>query len=228
VNIHIPIIRFFLYNTCMPFTTIFFDLDDTLYPASSGIWKMIKDRMNLYMHQHLSIAWDEIPPLREKLFHEYGTTLRGLQVNYKIDTNEYLSFVHDIPVHEYLKPDISLQQMLEELPYHKLIFTNADANHAHRVLDALGLQNCFERIVDINAVNPYCKPMQPALKIALDLSGETEPQNCILVDDQPKTTHAGREFGFFTILYGQDGAHKHTANATLAHLTDLPELLQAI
>ena len=212
----------------MPFTTIFFDLDDTLYPASSGIWKLIKDRMNLYMHQHLEIPWEEIPKLREKLFHEYGTTLRGLQVNYKIDTNEYLSFVHDIPLHEYLKPNDSLQHMLEELPYHKLIFTNADANHAHRVLIALGLQNCFERIVDINAVNPYCKPMQPALKIALDLSGETEPRNCILVDDQPKTTRAGREFGFFTILIGQDDDHKDAANATLDQLTDLPELLQTI
>lgn len=212
----------------MPYTTIFFDLDDTLYPSSSGIWKLIKDRMNLYMHQHLGIAWDEIPKLREELFHEFGTTLRGLQTNYKIDTNEYLSFVHDIPVQDYLKPDAILQQMLMELPYRKLIFTNADANHAQRVLTALGLQNCFEKIVDINSVNPYCKPMHPALKIALDLSGESEPHNCILVDDQPKTTLAGREFGFFTILVGQEADHKDAANATLAHLTDLPELLQAI
>lgn len=212
----------------MPFTTIFFDLDDTLYPPSSGIWKLIKDRMNLYMHNHLEIPWNEIPALRDKLFHEYGTTLRGLQANYKIDTNEYLCFVHDIPVHEYLKPDDSLKKMLEELPYQKLIFTNADANHAQRVLNALGLQNCFEKIVDINAVNPYCKPMQPALKIALELSGETKPGNCILVDDQPKTTQAGRIFGFYSILYGQDINHKDAANAMLAQLTDLPVLLQAI
>lgn len=212
----------------MPFTTIFFDLDDTLYPSSCGIWKMIKDRMNLYMHQKLKIPWDEIPTLRDKLFHEYGTTLRGLQENYKIDTNDYLSFVHDIPVHEYLKPNGSLKKMLEELPFRKFIFTNADANHAHRVLAALGLENCFEQIVDINAVNPYCKPMLPALKIALDLSGETEPGNCVLVDDQPKTTFAGRDFGFYTILYGQDGDQKDFANATLTHLSDLPELLQKL
>lgn len=211
----------------MPFTTIFFDLDDTLYPASSGVWKLIKDRMNLYMHQRLKIAMDEIPKLREDLFHEYGTTLRGLQAHFQIDTDEYLAFVHDIPIHEYLKPDESLLRMLMSLPYHKLIFTNADANHAQRVLAVLGLQTCFERIVDINAVTPFCKPMQPALKIALDLSGETEPRNCILVDDQPATTRTGREFGFYTILFGQDGDHRD-ANATLADLTDLPDLLQSI
>ncbi len=211
----------------MPFTTIFFDLDDTLYPASSGVWKLIKDRMNLYMHQRLEIDWDEIPTLRDNLFHKYGTTLRGLQENFKINTDEYLAFVHDIPIHDYLEPDEPLRQMLHALQYHKLIFTNSDKNHAQRVLTALGLQNCFERIVDINSVSPYCKPMQPALKIAMDLSGETEPRNCILVDDQTTTTRAGREFGFFTILLGQ-GNGSQDSNATIAHLTDLPELLQSL
>jgi pyrimidine 5'-nucleotidase len=211
----------------MPFTTIFFDLDDTLYPSSSGVWKLIKERMNLYMHQHLKIGWDEIPTLRENLFHKYGTTLRGLQIHYDVDTEEYLSFVHDIPLQVYLQPDKALKNMLQKLSLRKFIFTNADANHARRVLSALGLDNCFERIVDINAVDPYCKPMQPALKIALDLCGETVPQRCILVDDLPSTTRAGREFGFYTILFGQPGVHQ-AANATLDQLTDLPDLLQAI
>lgn len=209
----------------MPFSTIFFDLDDTLYPSSSGVWKLIKDRMSLYMNQRLGIAWDEIPTIRESFFREYGTTLRGLQIHYQVNTDEYLSFVHDIPLQEYLCPDAALKKMLMDLPLRKLIFTNADSNHASRVLSALGLENCFEKIVDINAVEPFCKPMQPALKIALDLSGETDPHRCILVDDLPSTTRAGREFGFFTILFGNNGKEMD-ANATLAQLTDLPKLLQ--
>ena len=212
----------------MPFTTIFFDLDDTLYPSSSGVWKLIKDRMNLYMQLRLEIPLNEIPSLREELFHQYGTTLRGLQASYHIDTKDYLSFVHDIPLQEYLKPDDSLRKMLNALPFRKLIFTNADANHAQRVLIALGLQNCFEQIVDINTVDPYCKPMSQALKIALDLSGETIPGNCILIDDQPKTTLAGRKFGFYTILYGPVVDHQDFANASLANLVELPKLLLSI
>jgi pyrimidine 5'-nucleotidase len=211
----------------MPFTTIFFDLDDTLYPASSGVWKLIKERMNLYMHQRLGIDWEEIPTLREQYFHEYGTTLRGLQAHYLMDMDEYLSFVHDIPLHDYLQPDEALQNMLQALPFRKLIFTNADTDHAHRVLAVLGLETYFDVIVDIKAVNPYCKPMQPAFKIALEIAGETEPQRCILVDDLPTTTRAGREFGFYTILFGQNGDHPD-ANATLIHLTDLPELLHGL
>src|SRR3972149_5346046 len=90
MNGHIPIIRFFHYNSLMPITTILFDLDDTLYPASSGVWKLIKDRMNIFMHEELGIPWDQIPLLRERYFREYGTTLRGLQTHYHVDVTSFV------------------------------------------------------------------------------------------------------------------------------------------
>jgi len=211
----------------MPFTTIFFDLDETLYPASCGVWKLIKDRMNLYMHEYLGIEWDEIPTLREKLFHEYGTTLRGLQALFPVNTDEYLAFVHDISLNDYLQPDEPLHHMLVTLPYRKLIFTNADSTHAERVLKVLGLETCFDAIVDIKAVDPYCKPMNEAFKIALELAGETVPRQCILVDDLPVNTRAAKDFGIFAILFGQVGDHPD-ADATLSHLIDLPKLIQAL
>jgi putative hydrolase of the HAD superfamily len=211
----------------MPFSTIFFDLDDTLYPASSGLWQIIKERMNLYMHQTLGIDLDTIPTLRERYFREYGTTLRGLQAHYPVNIDEYLSFVHDIPIQNYLHPDENLQHMLQALTFRKLIFTNADAAHARRVLAALGLENCFDAIVDIKIVNPYCKPMQQAFKIALEIAGEPDPRRCILLDDLPGTTRAARALGLYAILFGQNGFHPD-ANATLDRLTDLPELLQGL
>jgi putative hydrolase of the HAD superfamily len=208
----------------MPISTIFFDLDDTLYPSSSGVWKLIKERMNLYMHQHLGIAWDAIPALREQYFNQYGTTLKGLQVNYPVDMDEYLNFVHDIPLQEYLSPDEELQFMLQELPFHKFIFTNADSAHANRVLKVLGLEGCFEGIIDIRVIDPYCKPMKEAFIKALVFAEADEPGDCILVDDLPATTRAARALGFFSILFGQTGFHPD-ADATLARLTELPKLL---
>jgi putative hydrolase of the HAD superfamily len=227
MNEHAPIIRFFLYNTRMPFTTVFFDLDDTLYPASSGVWKIIKERMNVYMHERLGIDREAIPALREKLFREYGTTLRGLQAHYPVNTDEYLAYVHDIPLHEYLHPDPMLRAMLDSLPYRKLIFTNADAAHAQRTLAALGLENCFSAIVDIKAVSPYCKPMQAAFEIALGIAGEPDARCCVMLDDLPATIQAARKFGFYSILFGQEGTHPD-ADATLTRLIDLPEVLKGL
>ena len=40
----------------MPFTTLFFDLDDTLYPPSTGVWDAIGDRIDLYIQTRVGCA----------------------------------------------------------------------------------------------------------------------------------------------------------------------------
>jgi len=90
------------------YTTIFFDLDDTLYPASTGLWYAIKERMNIYMRDRMGFDPAEIPQLREKYYLQYGTTLRGLQANHEIDVDEYLAFVHDLPLKDYIQPNPAL------------------------------------------------------------------------------------------------------------------------
>jgi pyrimidine 5'-nucleotidase len=122
------------------FTTIFFDLDDTLYPASSGLWTTLKQRMTHYMVERMKIPEADVPRLRESYFRTYGTTLRGLQANHVIDTEEYLAYVHDVRPGEYIRPDPIQQSVLAALPTRNLIFTNADANHARRVLRALQIE----------------------------------------------------------------------------------------
>ena len=69
----------------MRFTTLFFDLDDTLYPNSTGLWIAIKERMNMYMREQLGIPEKDVPQLREQYFKMYGTTLRGLQARHRVD-----------------------------------------------------------------------------------------------------------------------------------------------
>src|SRR5512132_584253 len=135
----------------MRFTTLFFDLDDTLYPASTGLWHAIKERMNLYMLERLGIPEKDIPVLREQYFKMYGTTLRGLQTRHKVDKEAYLAFVHDLPLNEYLTPNPLVREVIAALPTHNLIFTNADTAHARRVLTALQLDDLFEIVVDVNA-----------------------------------------------------------------------------
>ena len=50
----------------MRFTTVFFDLDDTLYPSSTGLWAAIRERMNIYMRERLGIPEKDVPQLREQ------------------------------------------------------------------------------------------------------------------------------------------------------------------
>lgn len=204
----------------MRFTTVFFDLDDTLYPSSTGLWQAIKERMNRYMRDHLDIPDDEIPALREKYFLEYGTTMRGLQANHNIDADDFLAFVHDLPLKNYLTPNPTLRSVIASLPTRNLIFTNADSAHARRVLSVLGLNDLFETIVDVNAIAPYCKPMPESFQIAMRIAGEDDPAKCVIIDDITRTTRAARQAGWFSILYGASSANGDAD----AHLQDWSEL----
>jgi pyrimidine 5'-nucleotidase len=208
----------------MRFTTLFFDLDDTLYPSSTGLWSAIKERMNLYMREQLGIPEEDIPFLREQYFKMYGTTLRGLQERHKVDTEEYLAFVHDLPLREYLAPNPLVREVIAALPTRNLIFTNADAAHARRVLAILQLDDLFETVVDVNAISPYCKPMPESFAIAMDLADEPDPRKCVMIDDLPRTTRAALQAGMASLLYGCETATED-ASGVFTDWTHLPILL---
>jgi putative hydrolase of the HAD superfamily len=208
----------------MRFTTLFFDLDDTLYPSSSGLWHAIKDRMNLYMLERLGISEKDVPILREQYFKMYGTTLRGLQERHNVDKEDFLAFVHDLPLKNYLRPNPVLREVLSSLPTHNLIFTNADVPHARRVLAALQLDDLFDTVVDVNAVAPYCKPMPESFAIAMELANEPDPRKCVMIDDLPRTTRAALNVGMASLLYGCDGPTEEASGA-FTDWRDLPILL---
>ena len=208
----------------MQFTTIFFDLDDTLYPSSTGLWEAIKERMSLYMRDRMGFDPAEISRVREKYYLQYGTTLRGLQANHEIDVEDFLAFVHDLPLADFILPNPELCEIIAALGTRNLIFTNADAAHARRVLKVLGVDECFENIVDVNAVAPYCKPMPESFEIAMRAAGESNPARCVMIDDLPRTTSAARDAGWFSILFGQDTPHPD-ADATLGDWRDLASIL---
>ncbi len=208
----------------MRFTTLFFDLDDTLYPASSGLWHAIKDRMNLYMLERLGLPENDIPILREQYFKMYGTTLRGLQERHNVDKDDFLAFVHDLPLKDYLTPNRIVRDVIASLPTRNLIFTNADVPHARRVLATLQLDDLFETVVDVNAVAPYCKPMPESFAIAMDLADEPDPRKCVMIDDLPRTTRAALNVGMASLLYGCEEPSED-ASGVFTDWTHLPILL---
>ena len=208
----------------MRFTTLFFDLDDTLYPDSNGLWQAIKNRINLYMIERLGISENDAPALREQYFKMYGTTLRGLQTRHDVDTEDFLAFVHDLPLQDFLTPNPLQRDVIASLPQRKLIFTNADANHARRVLAALQLNDLFDSIVDIHAVSPYCKPMPESFAIAQELADEPNPRKCVMIDDLPRTTRAALDAGMASILYGTEESTSE-ASGVFTDWAHLPILL---
>ncbi|MCC6300444.1 MAG: pyrimidine 5'-nucleotidase [Anaerolineales bacterium] len=209
----------------MRFSTLFFDLDDTLYPHSTGLWQAIKNRIHVYMVERLHIPEKDSPALREQYFKMYGTTLRGLQARHNVDAEDFLAFVHDLPLQDFLTPDLIQRDIIASLPQRKLVFTNADVNHARRVLAALKLDDLFETIIDIHLVAPYCKPMPESFAIAQELANEADPRKCVMIDDLPRTTRAALDVGMASILYGTEEPTSE-ASGVFLNWKDLPILLE--
>jgi len=209
----------------MPFTTIFCDLDDTLYPSGNGLWEAIGQRMNRFMVEKVRLPADQVPSIRRHYYQTYGTTMRGLQIHHAVDADEYLAFVHDLDLEQFLDPDLSLRDMLSSLPQKIWIFTNADAAHARRVIAVLGLENCFEGIIDVRSIQFACKPEKLAYERALTLAGNPVPSQCILVDDSSANLVPAFDMGVSTVWINQNGSSHPAAVHTLSKLIDLGKVM---
>lgn len=211
----------------MRYSTLLFDLDDTIYESDIGLWDTIRNRMSEYMDVRLHIPKEDIPILRKHYFETYGTTLRGLQRHYGVDADDYLNFVHDIPLENYLHEDKELFRLLNSLPQQKYIFTNADANHAMRVLKVLGVESSIDGIIDVKALDFYCKPEIEAYLKALQYAKVDRPNRCVYFDDIAVNLEPAKKLGVFTVLVGDEG-HSSSADKSIKRILDLehefPEL----
>src|SRR4030095_6331306 len=95
------------------------------------------------MRDQMGIPEKDVPLLREQYFKMYGTTLRGLQERHHVDKDDFLAFVHDLPLKDYLTPNPILRDVIASMPTRNFIFTNADIPHARRALAALQLDHRF-------------------------------------------------------------------------------------
>ena len=177
------------------------DLDDTLYPQNSGLWELIRMRINKFLVNELHFSEDEAPAIRHQLWKQYGTTLRGLQMEYKVDMDAYLAYVHDVPIDNLISYDQQLSDILNALPQQKIIFTNASADHANRVTELLGITRYFEDIIDIYALSPFCKPQVEAFHTVLEKLNMPS-KACLLVDDSPENLETAQILGMSTVSVG--------------------------
>ncbi len=180
-------------------TDLLFDLDQTLYPRECGLMSAINGRISLYMLERMGMEPDLVQRLRPEYFRKYGTTMRGLSIHYNLDCDDYLAFVHDLPVKDYIKADPELDAALARIPWRMSIFTNASEAHARRVLDTLGVSRYFEHIFDVAAVNYQGKPAVSAyLKVLAVLSAR--PAECVMADDSLSNLVPARDLGLVTVL----------------------------
>jgi putative hydrolase of the HAD superfamily len=173
-----------------------FDLDNTLYPASSGLFPLVQERMNAYICRLLSVSLDEAKVLRAQYFREHGTTMHGLMAVHRIDPHEFMAFVHDVDL-SCVPANPALVAALNGLDGRKLIYTNGSVPHAENLLKHLGISHYFDDIFDIVASDFAPKPAMAPFRIFVERFG-VEPTSALMVEDMAKNLAPAAELGMTT------------------------------
>ena len=209
-----------------------FDLDNTLYPASTDLFALIDIRMGEYIARLLNCDAEHARTVQKRYFRDHGTTLSGLMRDHGTDPHEFLNFVHDIEL-DRLEHDVDLVKHISALPGRKLVFTNGDVPYAQRVLDQLGLGDAFELIHDIHATVYRPKP-DPAGYAQLRDLHRCDLSRSAFFEDMARNLKPAKALGMATIWVdnGSEGghvdAHDDYIDFTTDHLTPfLAEILGA-
>jgi putative hydrolase of the HAD superfamily len=205
---------------------LLFDLDDTLYPTAAGMMQEISVRMSDFMVEHVGIPRSDVDRVRKEYWERYGTSLRGLYLEKRIDAQAFLKYVHDVRIEDYLQRDARLETMLAQLPQAKYIFTNAPEEYARRVLTVLGIERFFVRIFDINFIEYQSKPTPIAYQKVLSVL-DVPSIECLLVDDTTRNLAPAQKLGIRTVLVrgGPHESGRDGADAVIDTIYDLPQVL---
>lgn len=206
-----------------------FDLDNTLYPASTRLFDLIDERMSAYVQRVTGFEYSEARRLQKAYFRDHGTTLAGLMKLHDVDPHHFLDDVHDIDFSR-VAPDARLAEALLRLPGRRYIFTNGNNAYAERVLKAIGIDDHFHGMVDIHATGYLPKPDPHGYQLLIDRFG-IDPARAVLVEDMAKNLKPAKAIGMTTVWVDNGSDHgDHDADPALIDytITDVADWLHEI
>ncbi|KAL3907389.1 MAG: hypothetical protein SGILL_008898 [Bacillariaceae sp.] len=188
---------------------IFFDCDDCLYFDDWNTANKLTAKIEQWCVENAGLPKGKA----YQLYKEHGTALRGLLAEGHIDDNPeaidaFLQDVHDIPIHELIRPDERLRKILLKLDptIPKFIFTASVSDHARRCLKALGIEDMFEAtIIDVKQCNLETKHSLHSFQAAMKIANVDDPEACVFLDDNVNNIRAAREIGWRSVLVGRVG-----------------------
>jgi putative hydrolase of the HAD superfamily len=129
----------------------------------------------------------------------YGATLKGLMRHHGVDPYHFLNETHKlITLPEMVLATKRLRHMLQNLKGRKVIFTNAPRSYALRVLDLLGIGDCFELVFSVESTKFHAKPSVRGFQMLLKALN-AKPGDCIMLEDNLPALMTAKRLGMRTI-----------------------------
>ncbi|MDI1309791.1 MAG: pyrimidine 5'-nucleotidase [Methylotenera sp.] len=176
-----------------------FDLDDTLHNATAHIFPVMNRTMTAYIMEHLTMDEAAAHELRQRYWRAYGATLKGLMRHHGTCPHHFLEETHkflDLP--EIVLEIKRLRHMLQSLSGRKLVFTNAPKSYALRVLDILGITDCFELVFSVESTKFHAKPSVRGFQMLLKTI-KVKASDCVMLEDSLAALMTAKRLGMRTI-----------------------------
>jgi putative hydrolase of the HAD superfamily len=206
------------------------DLDNTLYPPSTGLGDQMNGRIREYLSEYFGTDEVGARRIQSELVTAHGTTLRGLMTDEGIEAADYLAFEHRID-YSVLRPDALLVEAIAALPGRKFVFTNGSAYHAEQALPRLGLGEHFDGVFDILAGQLIPKPYPESYRRFVE-QFSIDPARAAFFDDLAVNLTVPEELGMATVLVGGEAAAGTAQYQVIGprrwRVWDLPAFLQGL
>lgn len=206
-------------------SAVLVDCDNTVYPPETGLLSAGDRRIAEFIARRLDLPFADADALRARLWRGYGTTARGLAVEYGIAPEEMCrEALESLDFRALLAPDPALAAQLAAVGLPLYVFTNSTEVYARRVLEALGLAHVFTGIFAIGFLGWEGKP-NPVAYARVEEALGLAPTELALADDNPGNLRVARELGWFAVAVGEEAAG--AGDAEIATLHDLAGALEA-
>lgn len=166
---------------------IIFDLDDTLY-QNRRLSQRNTDLTKSWIKEELGLDEKELESMYEKLPEEYPNPLKGIK-SLGLSTQEYYDNVfRRIEPAKYISENPKLEKGLKKLDREKVVISFASKDYCKEVLDVLGIEKHFEKVLSAsqfesskkraytNIKNPeivigdnYNADLKPAMELGIDI-----------------------------------------------------------
>ncbi|KAI9187622.1 putative suppressor of disruption of TFIIS [Blastocladiella emersonii ATCC 22665] len=223
--------KFLPERPAKPTAFFYFDLDGTVYSHGRGVLDEMRDLIQAYFAQHLSLTRDEAVKLQKQYYLQYGLSIRGLLKNHHVDPVDYDQKVDQaVNLPKYVQSDPEMRAMLQRLrpDIVRWAFTNAGIQHARRVLDLVGISDMFHGMTycDYTRPNFSCKPEPEFYEQALQESEYARAGIPVyFADDNLPNLTAAKKRGWVTIWIDLERRSHADADFTIADLKELPSIL---
>lgn len=175
-----------------------FDIDDTLYPKSSGLDKLIQDSITDYISNFLKIDEEAARELCVDYYHKYGSTICGLMKTTDIKPRKFVREVHQRLDLSCIKPNPRMDAALAKIPGRKYVFTNGSYCHGLRICKKLGVEKNIDGFFGAQSTNFIPKPDPRAFE-EFFTRYQINPEEAIFFDDSFKNLAVIHQMGTKTV-----------------------------